>query len=157
MSGIFQVRPKGKDAWYRPDRDILRIWPLAVVRGAAYACDKHSSVYGWLSKQHSAEKIYPLVEKQLRNVLVAMDGSCTVPAEQTMTQAEVIDWPAYQAIMMGASASMTTEFSQYFRESRLKNTQHGGVSEVGPRIDLLTAMAHFAECVKKFNDASTNQ
>lgn len=143
---FFQVRKKGEDAWYKPERDILQVWPACMVKGAAYVCDRRGAIYGWITKQDgiNSANLVIKVRDNLEVLLRVLQRCRSEDITQVMAEEQSnLDEVVYQAIMMGAASYAFREYNIKFRESRFTDPTTGGVDEPTGFIDNQYAMRHF--------------
>lgn len=142
-----RIRPKGENHWYQPERDLMTVWPGTLMKSAAYAADPRSSINQWLVTQVPKEDATDRIRKQLRTLVTVIKTGRSTKLEDILTP-DLIDWPAFQAIMFAAGILLFKEFNKFYRDSRLTDA-HGGVQDPVGDIDELGIMREFETLVER--------
>lgn len=141
------MRVKGEKNWYNPERDLLNVWPGTLMKAAAYAADPRSSISQWLAGQIGKENVTDRIRKQLRTLVTVIKESKSTKLEDILSP-DLIDWPAFQAIMFAAGILLFKEYNKFYRGSRMTDS-HGGVQDPVGNLDELGIMREFENLVEK--------
>ena len=148
---FFQVRKKGEEGWYRPEKDICNIWPPCVAKGAAYACDPKGTLRAWLLDQDgiTTENIVSKMRDTLDTLLRVLYRCRTEDISAVMAEEQKsLEWACYQACMMGAASYAFREYNISFREARFTNPQ-GGIAEPTTAIDNAFVLRMFDDTINR--------
>jgi hypothetical protein len=145
------VRPrdgkKNNDPWYNPERDLLTIWPSTLLKSAAYAADRQSSINRWLIQQIPQDDIVKRIRAQLVRLVEMIKKSRSTKLEDILS-ADMVDWPVFQAIMFSAGIMLFKSYNKFYRGQRMTDA-HGGVQDPVGNVDELGIMRAFDELVEK--------
>jgi hypothetical protein len=125
----------------------MTVWPGTLMKSAAYAADPRSSINQWLVTQVPKEDATDRIRKQLRTLVTVIKTGRSTKLEDILTP-DLIDWPAFQAIMFAAGILLFKEFNKFYRDSRLTDA-HGGVQDPVGDIDELGIMREFETLVER--------
>lgn len=141
------VKPRGAEHWYNPHRDLLNVWPGTLMKAAAYAADRRSSINQWLVTQVSKEDATARLRNQLKLIITAIKEGKSAKLEEVLTP-DLVDWPVFQAIMFAAGVLLFKTYNKFYRENRLTDA-HGGVQDPVGSLDELGIMRAFDDLVEK--------
>lgn len=141
------MRPKGENHWYSPERDLLNVWPSTLMKAAAYAADGRSSINKWLITQVPKEDASSRIRKQLQLIIMAIKEGKSSKLEDILSP-DIIDWPVFQSIMFAAGILMFKSYNKFYRGNRLTDV-HGGVQDPVGSLDELGIMRAYDELVEK--------
>jgi hypothetical protein len=118
------------------------------VRGAAFAVDPSSDIYGWLMAQEgvTSANVVPEMRKALAETLRVLDEVRSAPLSDVLTK-DRVDWAYFKAIMFGAGIVAFNTYNQKFREARFTSVNTRGVREPTPQVDSQHAMSVFDKLV----------
>jgi len=145
------MRLRGEQHWYNPGRDLLNIWPGTLMRGAAYAADRRSSINQWLESQVPRDSIVQRVRNQLSILINVIKDGKSAQLEDILSP-DLIDWPVFQAIMFGAGILLFKQYNKFYRGSRMTD-EHGGVDDPVGNVDELGILLEFDRLVEQTNPA----
>ena len=141
------VRERGKEHWYNPQRDLLHIWLPTMMRGAAYAADPRSSIYQWLERQIPKADIQKRIRDQLKALVLAIKEGKSANLEDILSP-DLVDWEVFQAIMFAVGILLFKQYNKFYRGGRMTD-QHGGVDDPVRNVDELGIMVEFDKLVEK--------
>lgn len=143
-----QMRPKDTNLpYYNPERDLLAIWPSTLMKGAAYAADRRSSINKWLLREVPEDQVHGRIRCQLQRLVIALKTGKSANLEEILAQ-EMIDWPVFQAIMFAVGILLFKQYNKFYKGSRMTD-MHGGVQDPVGQLDELGIMRAFDELVEK--------
>jgi hypothetical protein len=143
------VKPKGAEHWYNPERDLLNVWPGTLMKAAAYAADKRSSINQWLVAGGgvSQEEATPRLREQLKRIIIVIKQGKSAKLEDILSP-DLIDWPVFQAIMFAAGILLFKAYNKFYRGNRLTDA-NGGVQDPVGTLDEFGIMRAFDDLVEK--------
>jgi len=143
-----RIRPVGEDRWSSPDRDIIELWPSALVRGAAFVCAKNSDLNDRL-------RLCGLTEAKVREQLIILLGVVNAtkhgPLYEAIKDRTDIDADCFQLIMAGAGSVLFKDFNYYYRSSQFTDAS-GGTRHPMEAIDIELASRIFDKAVAGANE-----
>jgi hypothetical protein len=143
------VREKGSNTpFYSPDKDILNVWPDAMVCGAAFAVDPEGSIRKWLEGQVDGD-VVTHVRETLDKLLTALDECKSGDLNQVLAEVNP-SWAPFQAIMFGAGIMAFKRFNNVYRTHRLHLLKGaGGIKEPVELMRKQQALGTFDHLVNK--------
>jgi hypothetical protein len=145
-NGILQMRRQGEDRWSSPDRDIIELWPSAIVRGAAFCCEPNGSLCQWLKAEGHTEQDVRATMRVLMEII--NDTKFGSLEEGLAARASELKTIVVHAIMAAAGMTLFKDFNYYYRASRFTD-QHGGSRDPMEAIDVDKALNVFDQLLGK--------
>jgi hypothetical protein len=144
-SGL-RLRKKGEDRWSSPDRDIIELWPSAVVRGAAFVCYPGSDLN---KRMKAAGKTTFDIRREMETLLTVINETKHGPLDDAI--AGRVDPDCYHLIMAGAGGLLFKDFNYYYRASHFTD-KHGGTRAPMEMVDIEQAMRLFDGFLNKMGE-----
>jgi len=141
-SGL-RLRKKDEDRWSSPDRDIIELWPSAVVRGAAFVCYPEGDLH---KRMKAAGKTVADIRREMLKLLDVINDTKHGALDVALDGR--VDVDCFHLIMSAAGALLFKDFNYYYRASHFTD-QHGGTRDPMETIDIDRASRLFDSFMEK--------